>query len=425
MVSATAWSDGTETLGPPSIPIASGTDLFANGTGMVSQPGSIDVAIPERATVNQVLLYWEGFMTASVPGDDTITVSNGSTTMSVTGTLVGGPTYFFAGGYASTFRADITGTGLVGDGLTTLTLSDLSFTNVANGAGVMVIYDAGPKDASIEIRDGSDVAFIGFPSPRDTTVPQTIVFPAANQDRTVQASMFFASVSGTVSGYGKRPTVLLFTTNGPNGTTTELYNVLDSISGQEWDSFDVAIDIPAGATELTVQALSEDRTGSGNLPASFDWLAAGFAFEPENCGRMTGGGKQFTIADVAVTKGFEIHCDRRKPNNIEVNWPDHRFHMTELTAAICTDSPAVDQTPPKSAPFDTFQGRGVGRLNNAPGARIEFVFEDAGEPGTSDTARIKVYDPAGALVLDAPGDGMPAYIAGGNLQTHKDNKCSF
>lgn len=421
-------ADGTETLGDPSIAISAGTGMYADGTGMNSQPGTISLDVPAGATVKQVLLYWEGFMATNTAGDNMITVSKDGSDYSVTGTLIGGPTFFFSGAYASTFRADITGLGLVSDGLTTLTLSDMTFTNVANGAGIIVIFDDGTSDANIAVRDGSDLAFIGFSGDLNTTVPQTFTFPESNKDRIAQVSLFFASVSGTVSGYGLRPTAIELTTNGANGGTEVLNNLLDSVSGQEWDSFTIAVNIPAKATTLTVQALSVDNLGTGGLPASFDWLAAGFALEPEEppgaCGRMTGGGSVFTFDDVRVTRGFEIHCDLRNPNNIEVNWPDNKFHLSALTSAVCTDSPAIGQAPPKSAPFDTFTGTGDGKLNNRPGARIEFVFVDAGEPGTSDTASIKVFDKDNNLVLDVPGDpNLPGYLNNGNLQTHKDNKC--
>jgi len=357
-----------------------------------------------------------------------ISNDGGTTDHSVTGTLIGGPTYFFPNAYASTFRADITGLGLVSDGTTTLQVSGMTFTKAANGAGVFVIFDDGSSDANIAVRDGSDLAFIGFAEPLRTTVPQSFTFPKSAKDRTAQLNMFFASVSGTVSGYGFRPSAIELTTNGPNGSTTVLNNLLDSISGQEWDSFTISLDIPKGTDALTVRALSVDNLGIGGRPASFAWLAAGFNVEPEEppgaCGRMTGGGSVFTIDDVRVTRGFEIHCDLRNPNNLEVNWPGNKFHMTELTSAVCTDSPAVDQTPPNSAPFDTFTGTGRGKLNNQPGARIEFVFVDAGEPGTSDTAWIKVFDKDDNLVLYVPGDpNVPGYLNNGNLQTHKDNKC--
>ena len=60
---------------------------------------------------------------------------------------------------------------------------------------------------------------------------------------------------------------------------------------------------------------------------------------------MTGGGSVFTTDGERVTHGFEIHCDLREPNNIEVNWaPKNNFHLTELTGALCTDSLRLTRT---------------------------------------------------------------------------------
>lgn len=284
-------------------------------------------------------------------------------------------------------------------------------------------FDAGPGDAGIAIRDGSDVAFIGLSGNLQTTTPQTFNFASANKVRTAQLNMFFASVRGSASGGGFRPSAIELTTNGPNGATIVLNNLLDSNDGNEWDSFSIAVEIPAQASSLTVQAHSADNLNTGLQPASFVWLAASFAFRPEDCGRMTGGGSVFRIDDVRVTRGFQIHCDLRKPNSLQVNWPGNKFHLTELTSAVCNDTNAV-QAPPQSSPFDTFEGTGNGRLNNVAGARIEFVFVDAGEPGTSDTARIQVFDVNDDLVLDVPGDpNVPGFLRFGNLQTHRDNKC--
>ncbi|MGD2050685.1 MAG: hypothetical protein PVH03_14385, partial [Chloroflexota bacterium] len=136
---SSALADGTEELGTPSIPIASGTGIVAAGTGMVSQPGSFDVSVPSGSTVKQVLLYWEGAMDSNSPGDDSIVI-NGS---NVSGTLIGGQTLFMPGTYDSSFRADITNLGLVSAGSNTLTVDGLDFTDVSNGAGVLVIFDDG------------------------------------------------------------------------------------------------------------------------------------------------------------------------------------------------------------------------------------------------------------------------------------------
>ena len=50
-------ADGTETLGSPSIPIASGTGIVAAGTGLSQiQPGTIDITLPGAPV--QVIAYW-------------------------------------------------------------------------------------------------------------------------------------------------------------------------------------------------------------------------------------------------------------------------------------------------------------------------------------------------------------------------------
>jgi hypothetical protein len=416
-------ADGTETLGSPTITLASGTGIAAGATGMVAQPGSIAVDVP--GAVRQVILYWSGFASDESGGDDTVSISNGGASVDVQGDLIGGPTLFFSGAWTSTYRADITSLNLVAPGQNTLSVGDMSFDAANNGAGLIVIYDDGSSDAHIDVRDGSDAAFIHFAAPLDGTAAQTFAFPSSSKDRTASLDMFFGSVSGTTSGFGFRPTSIEITTNGPNGGTTVLSDLLDSNTGEEFDYFTIAADVPAGATTVTVQAFSRDDKSTGRLPASFVWLAAAFSLEPETPptvpGRMTGGGSVFTIGDVRVTRGFEIHCDLREPNNLEVNWQGNRFHTTELTSAVCIDQVAIDQNPPV-APFDTFIGTGVGRLNGKSDARIEFVFVDAGEPGTSDTATIKIYDASNNLVLDVPGDPLvPGYLTFGNIQAHKDN----
>lgn len=140
--------------------------------------------------------------------------------------------------------------------------------------------------------------------------------------------------------------------------------------------------------------------------------------EPE-CGRMTGGGSVFTDENVRVTRGFEIHCDITKlPNNLEVNWRGgKKFHLTELTSAFCYDDPDYDMIPPE-APFDTFIGEGIGKLNKEEGATISFRFEDHGEPGKNDIAKIEIRDPDGNLVLTVEGP-----MHNGNLQAHDDKDC--
>ena len=99
-----AFADGTETLGPPSVPVATGTGLTVAGAGTQAFPNvdrTFNVSVPSGATVKQVLLYWEGHWTDHAPhfshpapqvdGDNVVSI-NGTV---VTGTKIGGSTPFY------------------------------------------------------------------------------------------------------------------------------------------------------------------------------------------------------------------------------------------------------------------------------------------------------------------------------------------
>src|SRR5262245_3271831 len=77
-------------------------------------------------------------------------------------------------------------------------------------------------------------------------------------------------------------------------------------------------------------------------------------------GRMTGGGSTVTVGDIKITKGFTLHCDITLSNNLEINWPDNKWHLDKpITSAKCIDDPDVNPEPPP-APFDTFIGEAIG-----------------------------------------------------------------
>lgn len=276
-------ADGTETLGIPSIGIQSGSGIVAAGTGLITQPGTIDINVP--GTVKQVLLYWEGQSIFPNPGDSTIVV-DGNT---INGVLIGGPTIFFGPvgnqKQSSTFRADITSLNLVSTGFNSLAVSGLNFGFANNGAGIMVIYDDGTP-ALIQLRDGNDLAFINFSGQLKTTNAQTFTFAPDTFARSATLPMFFSSVEGSVSQKGDRPTSIEVTVNG---TTTKFSNELFSNDGEEWDTVRLPVTIPAGANSLSVQAFSRDDANpvSGNLPASFAWSAAGLSIT-ENVGQGEG-----------------------------------------------------------------------------------------------------------------------------------------
>ncbi len=137
----------------------------------------------------------------------------------------------------------------------------------------------------------------------------------------------------------------------------------------------------------------------------------------EGTGRMTGGGRQITVAGVSVTRGFTIHCDIVLSNNVQVNWQGTQWHLDKpLDAAECIDDPTIAPEPPP-APFDTFIGDGTGRLNGVDGSTIHFTFIDKGEPGgKNDMAAIRITAPDGTVVLDVP----LQVLTGGNIQAHYD-----
>jgi hypothetical protein len=143
--------------------------------------------------------------------------------------------------------------------------------------------------------------------------------------------------------------------------------------------------------------------------------------EPMAPGRMTGGGNQITVGGAKITRGFTIHCDITLSNNIEVNWKSNKWHLDKpITSATCIDDPNVEPAPPP-APFDTFIGEGVGRLNGVDGSFIRFTFVDAGEPGgDNDHAIIRIWAPGANPAVDAPVLDVNGFLSGGNLQAHYD-----
>jgi hypothetical protein len=271
-----ALADGNEILGPPSIAIAPGTGLAVAGTGLNVQPNTIDVSVPAGVTVEQVLLYWYG----RGVGDGNITVDGSD----VAGTLIG-QTLGLPYPPSQTYRADITGLGLVSAGNNTLTLSDLAFSFNNDGAGVIVVYDAGIGSPDIEIRDGHDFAAYnqGFVDPLDRMVPQTFSFDASIVDRTAVLDLFIAD------GEASRPDAVAITVGA---VTTTVFNVVVASDGPEWDTLSFDVSIPAGETSVTVEAISFDDA-TAQLPDSIAWIAAALTVPTDDeileC-RVTGGG---------------------------------------------------------------------------------------------------------------------------------------
>jgi hypothetical protein len=142
---------------------------------------------------------------------------------------------------------------------------------------------------------------------------------------------------------------------------------------------------------------------------------------------MTGGGSAFVSGGNAVnpdgtrvTHAFELQCNVTKsPNDLEVNWDGNQFHLETITSALCTSAPigSTCAAAPPNAPFHTYFGIGVGRLNGVPGATVSWKFMDCGEPGTQDVVEIFVRDTNGILVLEL----RETNLTFGNHQAHAVN----
>jgi len=252
-----------------------GSNIVADGIGLDgATTGVISVDVPGGATITKVLLYWEVWGDNGDPS--TVSVTVGSTTGSITGEYIGLST-IDSGAESRSFRADITTEFAFGSGTNTVTIDVASGTEF-DGASLVILYDDG-SDASIEIRDGNDFAFIDFADPNRLTELQTFMFPSAPEER--QATLWF--VVGDVED--SRPTKIAINVGG---IVQDLINVLGDggpgRDGPEWDTYSTTVTIPAGVTELSVQLFSYDD-GSGKLPSSLVWVMAGLAVPlPEHGG---------------------------------------------------------------------------------------------------------------------------------------------
>jgi hypothetical protein len=200
-LAAPLLANGDETLanpadgGPPgpALAIADGTQVIMNGIGLAQvQPGSFFIDIPAGVTVQQVIAYWEGMsLTPDQHGPtDTIQVNAGD----VTGDRIGGPNFFFSNAYSMTYRASLPNDFVAVGASTMVTVDGLDFDRSNDGFGIIVIVDDGINATEVGVRDGNDTAFINFPDPRRTTVPQVFNFAPTGMDRTATFSHFFSSV---------------------------------------------------------------------------------------------------------------------------------------------------------------------------------------------------------------------------------------
>lgn len=284
-LSAPAFADGNEKLGPPvGLNVASNaSEVLVAGVGMKDKfEGIINMSIPQGVAIKQVLAYWEGQALASDEQGNTDDVFLND--IPVTGSRIGGPTNFFFSRWSSSYRADVTSLGLVTNGDNVVKVRGLNFRGVSNGLGLAVIIDDGANTGVVTLRDGNDNAFRDFANPLDVTETQTYSFPSADEDRTASLAYFFGSVAP------QRPSRIEVKIQGPVDSTVNMIDVLGNNDGAEWDSYSHQVTIPAGSTAISLRVVSED-TGAGpftgNKPASLTWIFNSFSLpkpKAKDCG---------------------------------------------------------------------------------------------------------------------------------------------
>jgi len=287
VMSGEVFADGTEALGVPSIQIESGSGVVMAGVGLAQSSTGyepITIAVPLESTIKQVLFYWEGSMDTK-SDDPNTSRSIEINSFTITGDLIGGPYHPFTGDHWNglAFRADITDLDLVVPGHNILTVGNANFSGVANGAGLLVIYEkASLPRAEISILDGEDFAYHSYDGLLNTTVPQTFKFAESLLDRIAKLNMFFTTVKGEVSGGLFRPTAIEIK-NNMSPDVVWFDNELYSNSGEEWDTLVKDVNIPAGATSLTIQVYSLDRLHIEKNPASLSWITAALSMPSALC----------------------------------------------------------------------------------------------------------------------------------------------
>jgi len=134
-------------------------------------------------------------------------------------------------------------------------------------------------------------------------------------------------------------------------------------------------------------------------------------------GRLTGGGvKAMGSNGETVTLGLTLHCDILLSNNLEINWQGHHWHLTKpITSASCSNQ--QNDAPPPASPIDTFVGTAFGTLDGVGNSKIEFNFQDHGEPGVNDKVELTIFEPGSSTVaLSIPMQTLNV----GNFQMHYD-----
>jgi hypothetical protein len=260
-----ADKDGSEVLGPPSVPVLGGSGLSQGGACLASVTSAeVVVNVPAGAQVKQVFAYWAGGALAEA-GDGQIKLNG----IPVQGQLIGGPIDFIwwlGPWYFSAYRADVTDLNLVNAGANTLTVSEFNDTIVPGdkngGISVVAVWDDGTP-ADIALRDGMDTAFFGYTGVLEPTEPQVFTFEPASAARVADLVILAASVGD------HRPNRVRVTTSAG---IQDFDNVLGGTGNDLWDSLSLPVDVPAGETSVTVELVS--TYAQATLGATLGWTCA-------------------------------------------------------------------------------------------------------------------------------------------------------
>jgi hypothetical protein len=281
LASAQVLADGCEDLGDPGI-LGPGNGFVEAGVGTAGASGGVfDLDVPLDATVNQVFAYWGGEVVDDDPGDDQIMING----VPVTGApLCGaGPVFFFRNVSVQGFRAELDLSEIpIGPGNNMITVEGMDFSFENGGASLVAVIDDGSGPASLQLRDGVDLAFINFPAPRDITEEQVFTFDPAGIDRMGTLTLKAGSV-----GEGRPNAVHVLPGMGAVQVFDDVFGqpVSEGGDGDLWDCVSLDVGIPAGVNMLTVQALSVNNPGGfDDLEASLAWLVGALSVPESICG---------------------------------------------------------------------------------------------------------------------------------------------
>lgn len=390
--------DYSETLGPAvDLTVAEGTHMVSAGAGLYGDgAGTITLNIPAGVTVKQVLLYWAG---RAFEGDrDPTLIVDGT---EVTGRLVGisgAPPVAHQG---FTYRADVTGLGLIAPGSNVVELSGFEDPNITHsnaadafrtdGASIVVVYDDGVSDESeLSIYDGADLAWRnsnGAPNTKET-VRQTFSFSPMSEERTATLSLLIADTQPD------RPERLTIWVDG--AIVYDQFNTFQALSGAQWSDRAFPVVVPAGATGVSVQLFSESPNGpTADNPESLQWIFAGFALPlPAE-----------EIAGCTRTQGYWKTHSERGPAPTDPTWArlggaDTGFFDTRATWYT------VFHTPPRggNAYIQLAHQYMAAYLNGLAGASDAAVAAELAEAAGLLDEHDRQWDNPRALKRSEPGD---------------------